>query len=402
MNLKHRILLTCALLAVVVTAVALRPVNSYAVGDVHVIIVKSLPDRSLQDMGELKCFLPIGCPESIGAFEASPSLETEFDGPSMPLSVTRNWATYRILEGEDADPYNIARVCREVSQKAGPDDAIMVMVQSRAEMVPDGAGNDRHVLFPMATSNKPDDRGVGIPRGTILKNLNASPHRLVALITETYEGPTTYQNPESGEGVPIPPVTIRAPLPKDTPYLVKFLQTAQGELNIGWRVQSPIAPTHRPEGMPNFSRLSLDLSIVATNGLYLNSELNPDDFYRHLKIQVAYGKSIVDERNPEEWARHPWEVVQFVGNQLSDRSWSAPFTTTQEAKRFFAERREKLIDSGEFEVDEISPFGSPVPAVDDDSDSDFVPAVGDDSKPGFILASPEDDFVPVPAGQKGL
>ncbi|MBR0224913.1 MAG: hypothetical protein IJL92_02515 [Thermoguttaceae bacterium] len=387
MNLKHRILLTCALLASVATAMALRPVNSYAVGDVHVILVKSLPDRSLQDMGELKCFLPIfSDPESIGAFGTSPSLETKFDGPLMPLSVTRNWATYRILEGEDADPYNIARVCREVSQKAGPDDAIMVMVQSRAEMVPDGAGNDRHVLFPMATSNKPDDRGVGIPRGTILKNLNASPHRLVALLTETYEGPTTFVEPEPGEGVPITPETIRAPLPKDTPYLVKFLQTAQGELNIGWRWQSPVALTSRPEGMADFSPFSFILSTIATNGLYLETELNPDDFYRLLKIQDAFNKAIEANFNPKNWdlwSRHPRDIDLFAGNQLSDRSWSAPFTTTQEAKRFFAERREKLIDSGEFEVDEISPFGTPVPAdgddsdyksPDDDSDDDFVPA----------------------------
>lgn len=399
MRIRRRLLITYALFAAVLAFMTLRSAPSYAVGDIHLIVVRSTADPALNKVETINDVLNprILQPGIIGVFEPPLNFPHPIEGV----------ATHRVLEGQDADPRNIADVCREVSQKAGPDDAIMVLAQCRAAIIPTSSGAGRCVLFPMATSEDPNDRGVGLPRGTILKNLNVKPHRLIALITETYEGPTRREEVKPSPFLFEKPKKLQViPRPKNTPYLIKFLQTARGELNIGNHT-FPLELAGSPgfsDGLEGVTTPSVfAASLVLSNGLYLESELNPDDFYKHLTILDAClaARTPEKEKSPdaESESGHPWGFVRYDGSQIVPSEPAVHFATPEENFKFCAARRAELVDSGEFEVMEINLRSTSDESnnSNDDDDSDFVPAPGEQTP---LPTSDDDaDFVPAPNAQ---
>ncbi|MBR0224914.1 MAG: hypothetical protein IJL92_02520 [Thermoguttaceae bacterium] len=402
MNIKRRILLTCAFLAVVAASMALRPAPTCAIGDIHIIIIRSTTDPALRQAGEYWQFtIESLLRDSMGHMVGT---RGAFDPSFGVMDLGRDAvATYEVLEGQETDPYNIAAVCRDVSQKAGPDDAIMVFVLSYAAMLPGNNGEDRHVLYPAATSFASAGKSTGLPRGTILKNLKTKPHRLIALITDTYEEPIPSDD-EVLPNVSKRPAEIveriTAPQPKDTPYLKRFLQEAHGELNVG--SHNPGLAAAGPVGLT----FAFIIEEVAQNGLYLESEINPVDFYEHLRFARTHG-DLYDTNSGVQLRNN--ELTRYNGNQRVESS-PPPYATLRTMKDFCNERKEKLLASGEFDTRELEICGSdrdffngtyPEPVVVDDSDSDFVPAV-DDSDSDFVPADGDAKIVPLPAGQKGL
>ena len=361
MRVNHRILLTCAFLAVVAAFMALHPAPTCAIGDIHLIVVCSSSDSDpvCQEQGETwKKYLEAIMGDEISyAYFPSPRAGAFAAAGCHGAGFSRNdYATYRILTGQGADPRNVASVCREVSQAAGSDDAIVVFIWSRAENVPGRDGKDRHVLFPMATSDVHSERGVGLPRPTILKNLNAREHRLIVLITFSYEksGESTLSAVSRGGFF-----QERLPVPKEPSYFKRLLQDARGEININFDV------------LTGSSHLMDPFNLIALNGLYLETEINPDDFNRLLRFACDLW-SVPHIRGGY---RIPYRLTIYGENQVE--SVPERSMTFEEIERECEDRREKLTQSGEFDVEdrEIQPWPDYFrPSVSDSDDDDFEPA----------------------------
>lgn len=249
-----------------------------------------------------------------------------------------DYASARFLEGQDVAPRNLVQTCREVSQDAGPDDAIVVFVWSRAAQVPGSSGLDRHVLFPMATSDDYYDRGEGVPCGTILKALKEKEHRLIVLITFSYEAGV-------GDYIESPSETSskktheKQPVPREDSFLKALMQEAVGEINID--VDSVLFP----KSLHYFEPFDL----VVLNGLYLNSEINVDSFYKHL----SFARDLCSLEHERAGFTIPYRIQSHDDNSHVNIIEAAQPESFDERLtlmlRLCAERREKLMQSAEIE-----------------------------------------------------
>lgn len=352
MHVSFRILLTCAFLAVVAASMALRPAQSCAVGDIHIIIVRSTSDPSLQKPGmywqfRLEETLATGKTPRFQEYGVFGALESARIPGGLGRNDVRTWI---VLKGEDARHSNIARVCDEVSQRAGPDDAIMVVMMSHGFAIKenDGVG---HGMSPTATS--PDDLEIsrkGIMRGTILEKLKVKPHRLIALITDSCM--TRLRNFDESDSTVLP-FLVRpcesgiAAFPKDTCYLKRFLQEAHGEININSSDYGQAAWFVTKSKFDEFCG-SLFINAFcrfAANGFYLESELNPDDFFKLLNVE--YTREVLDYE-AKTGKNSQSSLTRFNGSQPISTS-SPKFSSLNEFKAYYDARKE-LMNASEFAI----------------------------------------------------
>lgn len=350
MRLSQRILLTCAMLVGVATSMTLRPTPSYADGDIHIIIVRSTTAPDLQKSGMYWLFrleetLATGKTPRFQEYGVFGALESAFEPGGLGRDDVR---TYVVLKGEDAENRNIARVCEEVSRRAGPNDAIMVVMMSHGFAIKesDGVG---HGMSPTATS--PDDLEIsrkGIMRDTIFEKLKVRPHRLIALITDSCM--TRLRNFDEYDVTDVinPPPCENgfAAFPKDTCYLKKFLQEAHGEININ---SSGYGQAAWFVSQSKFDEFCGSLFInafcrFAANGFYLESELNPNDFFKLLNAE--YSRELLDygAKTGESFQS---SLTKFNGNRPISTS-SPKFSNLNEFKAYYDARRELMSNAGEF------------------------------------------------------
>ncbi len=354
MRVNRRILLTCAFLAVVVASMALRPAPTCAIGNIHIIIVHSTTDPTLRKasiiwMQRLEETLTMAYTPSfmrIGEYGVFGALEPAYRLGGLGLFGVE---TYEILDGQEARPNNIRRVCREVSEKAGPDDAIMVIIMSHGTVIKEN-GVLTHGLAPIATSSDNLELGKnGIRRGTILNELKIRPHRLVALITDSCaspapedEGTAFYKDPPCESGI--------AAFPKEEGYLKKFLQEAYGEININ---SCDYGQTVDFIGKCAYKEFEGSLFVnafcrFANNGFYLESELNPDDFYKLLRIEHEREVLSYNEKRHKNKQN---TLTRFNGSEPVKSSFTT-FTSLDEIKKYYKTRKEKITNNGEFGIGE--------------------------------------------------
>ena len=353
MRVNPRILLTCAFLAVVATFMALRPAPSCAIGNIHIIIVRSTTDPALFKAGNywqerLEKTLESGKTPNFWRY----GIPGAFEPATNPGGLGKNdVATYKVLEGDAADPDKICSVCFEVSMKAAPDDAIMVFIMSHGAVKKED-GVLTHVLAPTVTSS--DDLEFGrksIPRGTIFNALKVKKHRLIALITDSCASPAPEEDetPSAPTGL-VKPGSVYAPVPNDTSYLKKFLQQAHGEININSCDYGQTVRLIRRCADDEFEG-SLFINAFcrfATNGFYFDSELNPDDFCNLLRIE--HEREIIDYnqicRKSEQNS-----LTQFNGSEPV-KSTSTSFASVGEIMEFYNARKETISNSGKFKFAE--------------------------------------------------
>lgn len=364
MNIRRRILLTCALVVAVVSSMAFCTTPSYAVGKIHLIIVRSTTEPSLDKAGNiwlerLESSLEFGKREVDGWLDSSFGMYGVFgilEPATNPGGLGRgDVASYNVLEGNDAHPESIMKYCLEVSHKAGSDDAIMVILMSHGQTETGTDGVKRHFFSPVATTRDSLEQGrIGILRETILECLTneivngekkEKQHRLVALISDSCV--SVVEDP--GEFAIMPEVKLlrgKAPLPKETPYLKKFLQEARGVVNINScnvGQTAVLVPCCRD---PEFKG-SLFVNAFcrfANNGFYFDSELNPDDFYKLLRIE--YEREVL-AYNTRAHKNCNSTLTQYKGSVNV-----APQTISTDVEAYYKDREAKLTGSGEFKVEE--------------------------------------------------
>ncbi|MBR0226339.1 MAG: SUMF1/EgtB/PvdO family nonheme iron enzyme, partial [Thermoguttaceae bacterium] len=338
---------------VVAASMTLRPTPCCADGDIHIIIVRSTSDPGLQKPGmywqfRLEETLATGKTPRFQEYGVFGALESARIPGGLGRNDVRTWI---VLKGEDARHSNIARVCEEVSQYAGPDDAIMVVMMSHGFAIKenDGVG---HGMSPTATS--PDDLEIsrkGIMRGTILEKLKVKPHRLIALITDSCM--TRLRNFDETDvtdlpDIPRPCESGIAAFPQDTCYLKKFLQEAHGEININSSDYGQAAWFVTKSKFDEFCG-SLFINAFcrfAANGFYLESELNPDDFFKLLNAE--YSRELLDygAKTGESFQS---SLTKFNGSQPISTS-SPKFSNLNEFKAYYDARRELMSNAGEFAI----------------------------------------------------
>ena len=305
MHVSRRILLTCALLVGVATSMTLRPTPSYAVGDIHIIIVRSTTDASLS---EASTNWQQRLEDALNGRNYSSLLD--YDGAVQEAGVpgglgASDVATYRTLtSSEETAPENIMKVCLEVSQKAGPDDAIVCIVSCRHSFLKTTDDRIIHALAPLATSiNDLDLRRDGIQRETILiclthelvnDKIQEKKHRLVVLITDPCVNPARrvkellpIMTASLDRTTNIPHAKVfEKVVPKYKPYFKAFLEKATGVVNINACNYGQEA--YYEVGFESDDVLgSLFINAFcrfANNGFYLDMELNPDAFYKLLQL----------------------------------------------------------------------------------------------------------------------
>ncbi len=212
------------------------------------------------------------------------------------------------LSGDRAHPENILRTCIELSNAAGPDDAVMVYVLCNGGSIEGRDGKLRHGLYPLAKSGKnlQMDRQ-GIARGTIMRAIKWKPHRLNALITDV--SPATVNDEIKDE----PYARSSGPISKfaasfgmgyaeeesdgeRASYFVDFLLKAEGDLNVNsCRPETGRSSAEIPRGL--FGR-DIDFryaGTVFTNAfleLAKTRDFDPDDdctvdvFFQRLKERL--------------------------------------------------------------------------------------------------------------------
>lgn len=82
-----------------------------------------------------------------------------------------------ILQGRDASPKEILRVCQELAQKAGKDGVVFVYFVCRSAV-----NGDEQILYPLAISET--ELGAPLPRKEVFAAIAQNPHRLTALFTD--------------------------------------------------------------------------------------------------------------------------------------------------------------------------------------------------------------------------
>lgn len=319
------------------------PARPLKIGALHLIVARSTSedDPLVKEAGDswIRHIRGIMGFESSFSHNGSP-YPWAFDGAARFGVGLRSYdyASARFLEGQDVEPRNLVQTCREVSQEAGSDDAIVVFVWSRAASVPGSSGEDRHVLFPTATSNDFYDRGVGIPRGTILNALKEKEHRLIVLITFSYEVGGGKHLGSKG-ATPSVITDNKQPEPRRDSFLKALMQGAAGEVNIN--VDSVLFPG------ASYYRDPFDL--VVLNGLYLNSEINVDSFYDQLK----FAGSLCSLEHERLGFSTPYRMESYEGNsRVSVLELALPDSFNERLMEMEArcqERRTKLMQSAEIE-----------------------------------------------------
>ncbi len=261
-------------------------------------------------------------------------------------------ATYIVLEEDEARPEKIREVCKGVAAKAGADDAIAVFMVSHGGTVRGDDGVVRHALSPVARSSK-DIRmdKIGIKRGSIIKWLNEESyhHRLVVLVTDSCATPFNF--PTDVAAVQSQSTFIPEFLPKRDCYLKRFLEEAEGVVNINTTNYGEESrnPTFRDdkENCANDRRVGTRFSYAflkfATNGIYLESELNPEGFYRLLSLELSQEISNFKVISPE------MQCKQTLTSFKEDSQRIIPQEITDEQRDEIIQRRRELISkSGEF------------------------------------------------------
>ncbi|MBR0224910.1 MAG: hypothetical protein IJL92_02500 [Thermoguttaceae bacterium] len=381
MHVSRRILLTCALLVGVATSMTLRPTPSYAVGDIHIIIVRSTTDASLS---EASTIWQQRLEDALNGRNYSSLLD--YDGAVQEAGVpgglgASDVATYRTLtSSEETAPENIMKVCLEVSQKAGPDDAIVCIVSCRHSFLKTTDDRIIHALAPLATSiNDLDLRRDGIQRETILiclthelvnDKIQEKKHRLVVLITDPCVNPARrvkellpIMTASLDRTTNIPHAKVfEKVVPKYKPYFKAFLEKATGVVNINACNYGQEA--YYEVGFESDDVLgSLFINAFcrfANNGFYLDMELNPDAFYKLLQLELA--RQIAAFHSPETVRQ---DLTRFNGVEIV-KDDKVKLVSDEDFNRYYAERAKMMKYSGEFRIEKSSgdnedeSVGSPV------------------------------------------
>lgn len=200
-------------------------------------------------------------------------------------------ASYVVLKDKDAEPDAVAQVCRKISEESKWQDAIAVFVFAPAA--------DGQTALP------PLDIRV------FAEALNVKKHRLVVVLEDLYS--TSIDN-FSGARATMGMRSYEPKfLPKSEPYLKRFLSEAKGELffrttNFN---QKALIETSVNAGSFAGTRFAAAFARFASNGCYLEAELNPVDFYNLLS-----GELCREVLNYNRWSRS--KDVQQSLTQVDD------------------------------------------------------------------------------------
>ncbi len=423
MHIKNRVFLTCALLVVAASSLALSATPCYAVGKIHLIVIRSTTDKSLEKAGDiwssrLRRMLE-NAPGAVvsNGFEVFGALEAAKNPGGLGKEDCETWAF--LQEEKSTHPESIMKACLKVSEKAGPDDAIVVFVDCHGAIQ---KGTDdgflRHAFAPIAKSGDALELiKDGILRKTILDCLTRDPitkekkeHRLVVLLTDTCasrardivrpQSPTTraFANIIAPEEAPAPET---APLSRETSYFKKFLQEAHGVVNInscgdGQLVKAICSRKETNSGTSEFEgSLFINAFIrFARNGLYLDSELNPDDFYKLLRIELAREVLLYNKAHHDNVQN---DLTQFNEEGSPIKAVPLEYASAEEFWKYYQDRRKMLTDSGELNVTERAPVpgsgGEPVAVVggDEEPEADSGEETVNAVISGVIEPEPESD-----------
>lgn len=357
MHNRSRILLTCALFASLISAIAFQPRSSYADGDVHIIIVRSTTDPALTKANQIwfeRLENALGNKEYDQVYDSFKVFGALEPAKSLGGLSKNDVKTYKTLEGQEALPENIMKVCREVSEEAGENDAIVVFISSHG-VTNKGTDNvSRQGFAPVAPSKANlDILKKGIQRKTILDCLSEKPHRLIVLLSDSCASPSA-EEPAPGAAPVAEQATQKGqvPYPKDTPYFKMFLQKAHGVVNIN-SVDNGQAAMYYSKSLDASSLGTLFINAFyrfATNGFYLESELNPTDFYRLLRIEQA--RQAISFMRMTGVNRVTQEILTQYDGSVSNGQNPYPFEKMEEIAQYDKDRAEKLKNSGEFTIGE--------------------------------------------------
>ena len=381
MHNRRRILLTFTALAAIVSAMAFLSSASYAVGNIHIIIVRSTTDPGLSQMSEIwqkRLEDALSGRNYRNLLDYSGAVEKAGVPGGLGAS---DVATYRTLTtAEETAPEYIMKTCLEVSHKAGPDDAVVCIVSCHGayQQVVGGTKDiDRiHALAPLATSSDGIENNIqsnGIRRDTILKCLNheivdnrlqEKNHRLVVLITDSCASrapkvkeesgvPRAHSGPDSGyeNSGPNSPKLVERVIPKDKPYFKAFLETAIGVVDINscnFGQRALYSYESKFDGVLGSLFINA-FCRFANNGFYLDDELKSTDaFYKLLQLELA--RQIAGFNSSETIQQ---DLTRFKGvERVSDDK--VPLVSPEEFHNYYTERAKKLKDSGEFTIEKFN------------------------------------------------
>jgi hypothetical protein len=217
--------------------------------------------------------------------------------------------TFVELEGDNAHPKKILETCRAISQKAGPNDAILVyMLCHGSSLYEDNDSEQKnriHALSPVCVNAKNMDlRNIGIRRSSIMREIKSKPHRLNILITDSC---SVLRQGELNVVAAAPPEPTRRSLKQ--PEISKLKQLLlhasgtininssdpnkgsmdQGELALGWLPINPGVNNYLEHAMMDyhsgtiFTRAFIS---VASSKIPANEIYSSERFVRELKTDL--------------------------------------------------------------------------------------------------------------------
>ena len=337
------------LMAVFVCSLTIDAAPLCARGNVHIIIVVSTTDPVIREANLLWKEKIEG---ALSGEEGTRSVESREgvlyrSAEQLGGLGKDDVATYRVLEGNDAHPDNIAKVCREVSMEAGADDAVAVFMVGHGYIAKDANGDYRHRLLHIAQ----DGANSSIERGEIMRALKSREHRLVVLLTDACSAlPTNLAvMPSVQTGVYVPSF-----FPKRDCYLKRFLTEAEGEVNINstdYGEKALFLVDKVDRRVLDGTRFSDAFVKFAWNGEYLEDELTPDGFYKLLSLELTYELN----RFNATWHENCKQTLtSFKDDNLRDKR---DVLSISDYFAINADRFRTMEDSGEFpENDDKSPI----------------------------------------------
>ena len=385
MHNKLRILLTLALFAVAVSSMAFRPTASYADGNIHVVVVCSTTDPSLSDKVDSwkKLLLETLTEDNPGCSFTS----KEAMSPAAKSGLGSDGVTiYPVLEGEKATPQNIMETCLEVSHNAGPDDAIVFFIACHGNTQKGTDQVKRHYFAPIATSSDAINiQKNRIQRETILKSLTheivndelrEKNHRLIMLISDscaTTSSDLVIEHNDNTSGVANgnahfqsrwvePKEFLKA---KDKSYFRKCLETAPHGtvININSCNDSQEA-TYVKSDIPAFNG-SIFINAFrrfATNGFYLDDEVDAEGFYKLLSIELARQRMEFINASGKQCDQL---LTQYDGNVALEPKDPKDYglVSQDDFKKYYEKRAKDMKDSGEFEIERTGGFNLNPPGI---------------------------------------
>ena len=366
MHIRRRILFTFTALVAIVSAMAFLSSASYAVGNIHIIIVRSTTDPGLSKMSEIwqkrleDALSGRNCTDYLSHFQA-------IQPAGVPGGLgASDVDTYTLTSAKETSPENIMTTCLDVSKKAGPDDAIVCIVSCHGayqQVVGGTKDKERiHALAPLATSDGDLANNIqsnGIRRDTILKCLNheivdnelrEKNHRLVVLITDSCATRAPKLVNPTPSLAPYPPPEII--IPKDKPYLKAFLENATGVVNINscnFGQRAHYSDESKFDGVLGSLFINA-FCRFANNGFYLEEELNPEAFYKLLQMELAYQ---IFAFNSSETVNQ--DLTRFDGVERKDDEKVA--FSRDDFNKHYIKRAETLKASGQFTIQKLTGFG---------------------------------------------